>query len=101
MKKIPDNIRPAVAALLATCGMGIDDFDGPHQEVRPPCKRCSSFEELGEDTGLSRTSLWREVKAGHLVTTRIGRRVMFASEDVDTWLKAHKCGARRPHRGGR
>lgn len=43
------------------------------------------------NTGLtSRTTLWREIKAGRLEAIQIGRSVRIPRESFDRWLDAHR-----------
>lgn len=46
------------------------------------------------DMGLvSRTTIWREIKAGRLEAIRIGRAVRIPHEAFESWLDDHRVNA--------
>lgn len=46
------------------------------------------------NTGLtSRTTIWREIKRGHLDAIQIGRSVRIPRESFDRWVDAHRIKA--------
>ncbi len=42
--------------------------------------------DLGEATGLGRTTLYSEIKQGRLRAHKCGRRTLFRAADVEAWL---------------
>ena len=42
--------------------------------------------DLGEATGLGRTTLYSEMKQGRLRAHKCGRRTLFRAADVEAWL---------------
>jgi excisionase family DNA binding protein len=49
-----------------------------------------TVDKITVQTGLSRTFIWEEIRAGKLVSYRVGRRVMVLPEDLNAWIKSHK-----------
>jgi hypothetical protein len=49
-------------------------------------KLAYSIAELCEMSGVGRTFLYEEVKAGHLVLTKAGRRSIVLHDDAVAWL---------------
>jgi excisionase family DNA binding protein len=45
-----------------------------------------SIPQLVALTGIGRTTIYAELKAGRLKARKIGRRTIFLSEDVTAWL---------------
>jgi len=43
--------------------------------------------EAAEATGLGRTKLFAEIKAGRLAAAKIGRRTLIRSEALEKWLR--------------
>lgn len=41
--------------------------------------------------GISRSKLEEEVRLGRLVPTRIGRRVLFAPQDINDYVERHRA----------
>lgn len=44
-----------------------------------------SIDEVAEITGLSRSTIRRQIKAGKLPCKRVGRRVVVCRHDLDLW----------------
>jgi hypothetical protein len=51
-------------------------------------KLAYSIAELCEMAGVGRSFLYEEVKAGHLVVTKAGRRSIVLHDDAVAWLAA-------------
>jgi hypothetical protein len=51
-------------------------------------KLAYSIDELSEMAGVGRSFLYEEVKAGHLVVTKAGRRSIVLHDDAVAWLTA-------------
>jgi hypothetical protein len=51
-------------------------------------KLAYSIAELSEMAGVGRSFLYEEVKAGHLVVTKAGRRSIVLHDDAVAWLTA-------------
>jgi len=49
-----------------------------------------SVKEAERITGLGRTTLWKAIRAGKLGCFKVGRRVLFSSEHLQEFLKAHE-----------
>ena len=49
-------------------------------------KLAYSIAELSEMAGVGRSFLYEEVKAGHLVVTKAGRRSIVLHDDAVAWL---------------
>lgn len=49
-----------------------------------------SIQETVRQTGLSRSFLYQEIKAGKLQTLKIGKRRLVRADDVETYLDAHR-----------
>lgn len=45
-----------------------------------------SVRELQARTGLSRTTIYAELKAGRLCARKVGRRTVFAAKDIELWI---------------
>lgn len=45
-----------------------------------------NMEEAAQITGLSRATIFKEVKEGRLVSSRIGNRHLISMEDIERWL---------------
>jgi excisionase family DNA binding protein len=52
-----------------------------------PERLAYSIEEISKKTSLSKAFLRNEVKAGRLVVSRFGRRVLILQENLDAYLK--------------
>jgi hypothetical protein len=64
-------------------------------------KLAYSMAELCEMAGVGRSYLYEEVKAGHLVVTKAGRRSIVLHGDAVAWLaKLPKLAASPPASGG-
>jgi excisionase family DNA binding protein len=50
------------------------------------CKLAYSIAELAEISGVGRSFLYEEIKSGHLIVTKAGRRSLILHEDAITWL---------------
>jgi excisionase family DNA binding protein len=46
-----------------------------------------SIRELVRSTGISRTKIYKEIKAGKLRATKVGSRTIILEEAVKDWLK--------------
>lgn len=46
--------------------------------------------EVSKMTGLSRSMVFKEIKAGNLVTSRIGERHLITEDELVNWLEAAK-----------
>lgn len=53
-----------------------------------------SINDLTKITGISRTTVYREVRKGILPCVRIGRRVLFLQKDVDAYLEKNRIPAK-------
>jgi len=51
-------------------------------------KLAYSIAELGKMAGVGRSFLYEEVKAGHLILTKAGRRSIVLHDDAIAWLTA-------------
>lgn len=51
-------------------------------------KRMLSIPEFVEQHGVSRSTVYREIKANRLRVVRVGRRTLVARADADAWMKA-------------
>ena len=49
-------------------------------------KLAYSIRELAQMSGLGRSLLYEEVKAGRLIVTKVGRRSIILYDDALTWL---------------
>jgi excisionase family DNA binding protein len=49
-------------------------------------KLALSIAELVEVSGLGRSFIYEEIKAGHLVARKAGRRTLILHEDAESWL---------------
>jgi excisionase family DNA binding protein len=47
-----------------------------------------TIRELSALVGIGRTSLYAEIKAGRLVSRKVGRRTLVLATDLDAWLKS-------------
>ena len=66
-------------------------------------KLAYSIAELCDMAGVGRSFLYEEVKAGHLVVTKAGRRSIVLHDDAVAWLTAlpKLAPASTPPQGGR
>ncbi len=54
----------------------------------------SSIDDLSEETGLGRTKIYAEIKAGNLRAVKCGGRTLILHEDRQRWLsKLKRMGA--------
>ena len=51
-------------------------------------KKAFSIAELTALVGIGRTALYAEIKAGRLVTRKVGRRTVLLEGDIDAWLRS-------------
>jgi excisionase family DNA binding protein len=58
----------------------------PEQTAPPVRKRMWTFEESGEITSTSRTTIQREVRAGRLRSVHVGRKHLIRDEDLQAWI---------------
>jgi hypothetical protein len=49
-------------------------------------KLAYSITELTEISGVGRSFLYEEIKAGHLIVTKAGRRSLILHEDAIAWI---------------
>lgn len=49
-------------------------------------KRLLRFSDFTERYSTSRSTAYREMKAGRLKSTKLGRRTMIAIDDAEAWL---------------
>jgi excisionase family DNA binding protein len=56
-------------------------------------KRAYSVEEVSEQTSLSKPYLRNKIRDGELPVSRLGRRVLILSEDLEEFLKRGKADA--------
>lgn len=49
-------------------------------------KKSFSIREAAECSGVGRTMLYAEIKAGRLVARKMGRRTLIAEADLERWL---------------
>jgi predicted DNA-binding transcriptional regulator AlpA len=54
----------------------------------PQDKLALSIKELIVVSGISRTSIYNEIKTGRLVVHKLGRRTVVLAADVQNWLTA-------------
>ena len=57
-----------------------------HAKPQPP-PAALSLDEVMAATGLGRTTLYRVIRAGHLIARKAGRRTVVLSADVDRYLE--------------
>ncbi|WP_236944723.1 helix-turn-helix transcriptional regulator [Komagataeibacter nataicola] len=50
-------------------------------------RRLLKIQEVMQETGLGRTSIWRLVKDGKLVKVKIGSNTRITAESYNAWLK--------------
>jgi hypothetical protein len=60
----------------------------------PPEPALFTLKDFAAWSRLSRTTIWRQARAGRLRTLRIGGRTMIRVADAHAWLNSH------PARGG-
>ncbi|MGM4912636.1 helix-turn-helix transcriptional regulator [Rhizobium sp. 768_B6_N1_8] len=48
-----------------------------------------SFKEVTEVTGLSRPTLYRQMRAGQLGFVKVGRRTLFRPADLQAFVESH------------
>ncbi|NCC41644.1 MAG: DNA-binding protein [Gammaproteobacteria bacterium] len=56
-----------------------------------------SIEETIKATGLGRTSIYKEIKEGRLLTHRVGRRRFVSTEALRQWVQAQQQSDPGPH----
>lgn len=47
-----------------------------------------SIDEAAEAAGISRTKLFAEIRDGHIVARKLGRRTLIERTELDRWLAA-------------
>jgi excisionase family DNA binding protein len=57
----------------------------PTAESSSIAKELFSVEELRRLTGLARTTLYAEIRAGRLVARKVGRRTVVLRRDFENW----------------
>ena len=63
-------------------------------EQRMRQRLASSIDDLSEETGLGRTKIYAEIKAGNLRAVKCGGRTLILHEDRQRWLsKLKRMGA--------
>lgn len=50
-------------------------------------RRLLKIQDVMDETGLSRTSVWRIIKSGQLVKVKIGSTARITAESYNAWLK--------------
>lgn len=61
----------------------------------PPLEKLAySVDEARARVGISRNSIYKEISAGRLKVTKIGRRSIILADDLRAWLAALRGGAR-------
>ena len=53
-----------------------------------PNKNAHSIPEICEDSGLGRTFIYEEIKAGRLIARKAGRRTLVIDPDYKAWLNS-------------
>ncbi len=92
---VPKEILVAINGLLALCGENLDSLRPP--AATAPAHKLHSEREAREYLGgISRTTLYREVRAGRLRPVKVGRRVLFDVADLDAYIARLKREGRRP-----
>src|SRR4051794_29113655 len=71
----------------------------PLPKAFDPCALAYSIDSLAELTDLSRQTMYNEIKAGHLVARKIGRRTLILHQDADQWLANLPMFTPRNHDG--
>ena len=64
-------------------------YDAPARvqaTTAPPGKLAYTVPELVAATGVGRTTLYEEMKAGRLRTCKVGKRTLVTAEDARAWL---------------
>jgi excisionase family DNA binding protein len=61
-------------------------------DTKMPEVTACSIKEAARQTGLSRSFLYKEMKAGRLPILKIGKRRLVQSDDVAAYLRAHRQG---------
>lgn len=61
-----------------------------HQRTRPSRGESSYYlpEELVALLPIGRTTIFRELKAGHIPSIRLGKKIIIPREAFDRWLKS-------------
>lgn len=54
-----------------------------------PCDRCIRVDEVCQRLGVSRTSLWRLMKAKEIAPTRFGGRLVFRESVIAEFIEQH------------
>jgi len=72
-------------------------FNKSPEKIRSPISsdtnndiRALSASQLCQAVSVSRSFIYKEISAGKLKKTKIGRRTLFLKTDVMEWLKANK-----------
>ena len=47
-----------------------------------------SVEEAAKAAGVGRTTVFEEIRKGHLTARKVGRRTIITTDDLDAWLKS-------------
>lgn len=63
-----------------------------------PAPLAYTIEDLAAVTGIGRSKLYAEVRAGNLRVTKVGSRTIILTEDAHAWLRARRD--RKPAAGG-
>ncbi len=53
-------------------------------------KLAYTVDQLGQASGVGRTKIYQEVKAGRLHPTKLGKRSIILAEDAKAWLDSHR-----------
>ncbi len=64
---------------------------GPREAAQPrglPPQIAYSIGEVSDLTGVGRTTVFAEIKAGRLLVRKLGRRTLILDEDLRAWLAA-------------
>jgi excisionase family DNA binding protein len=51
-------------------------------------KRALSVEQAAKAAGVGRTLLFEEIRKGHIIARKVGRRTIITTDDLDAWLKS-------------
>lgn len=58
------------------------------EQTTPTNKLSYTIPELVAATGVGRTTLYEEIKAGRLRTCKVGKRTLVTADDARAWLSA-------------